>query len=145
MDRIKMTFQIIFTNWVHLLGFYFTTYLSFILFSILRLEGFAGENWNVILFFSPLAIPILFFTYGLFIIGGFYISICLLDTLAFNFIKEKTWTILFLEWIMIIPIFIMWAFEYEYWLWLTLILSFLVTQRIRKNSIEKIKNRFCSF
>lgn len=142
MDRVKMTIQIILTNWVHIVGFYLTTYGSFILFSVLGIGDFTNENWNVILFLSPLTIPILFFTYGLFIIGGFYISIALLDTLAFNFVKEKTWIILFLEWIMIIPLFVMWAFEYEYWLWLTLIFSFLVTQLIRKSKIEKIKNGF---
>jgi hypothetical protein len=35
-----MTFQIILTNWVHLVGFYLTTYFSFILFSILGIEDF---------------------------------------------------------------------------------------------------------
>jgi hypothetical protein len=142
MDRIKMTFQIILTNWVHLVGFYLTTYLSLILFKILGIEDFTDDNWSVILFFSPLTIPILFFTYGLIIIGCFYISIAILDSIAFNLIKEKTGVILFLEWIMIIPLFVMWAFEYEYWLWLTLIFSFLVTQWIRKSKIEKIKNQF---
>jgi hypothetical protein len=142
MDRVRMTFQIILTNWVHLVGFYLTTYFSFILFSILGIEDFTDKNWSAILFLSPLTIPILFFTYGLIILGCFYISIAIFDTIGFNLIKEKTEIILFLEWIMIIPIFIKWAFEYEYWLWLTLIFSLLVTQWIRKSKIEKIKNRF---
>lgn len=145
MDRVRMTFQIIFlTNWVHFVGFYLTTYLSFILFSILGIQDFTNENWNVILFLSPLTISILFFTYGLIILVWFYISIAILDIIAFNLIREKTVIILFLEWIILIPIFIKWAFEYEYWLWITLIFSFLVTQWIRKSKIEKIKNRFPS-
>lgn len=144
MDRVRMTFQIILTNWVHFVGFYLTTYLSFILFSILGIQDFTNENWNVILFLSPLTISILFFTYGLIILVWFYISIAILDIIAFNLIREKTVIILFLEWIILIPIFIKWAFEYEYWLWITLIFSFLVTQWIRKSKIEKIKNRFPS-
>lgn len=137
-----MTLQIILTNWVHLVGFYLSTYLSFILFRILGIEDFTNENWSEILFLSPLTIPILFFTYGLIIIGYFYISISILDCIAFNLVNEKTGIILFLEWIMIIPIFIVWAFQFEYWLWLTLIFSFLVTQWIRKSKIKKIKNCF---
>jgi hypothetical protein len=144
MDRIKMTLHIILTNWVHLVGFYLTTYLSFILFRILGIEDFTDENWSVILFLSPLTIPILFFTYGLFIIGWFYISIAFLDSIAFNLMNEKIEIILFLEWIIIIPLFVLWAFEYEYWLWMTLVISFFLTQRIRKSKIEKIKNRFAA-
>lgn len=142
MIRLKRTFHIILTNWIHLVGFYLTTYLSYMLFKILGFEDFTYENWNDILFLSPLTIPLLFFTYGLFIIGWFYLLVVSLDSIAFNLIKEGTALILFFEWIMIIPLFLMWAFEYEYWLWLTLIFSFLVTQWIRKSMIEKIKNRF---
>jgi hypothetical protein len=49
MDRVKMTFQIILTNLVHLVGFYLSTYLSCILFKTLDLKDFPEGNWNVIL------------------------------------------------------------------------------------------------
>lgn len=124
---------------MHLVGFFVTTYLSLILFKLIGLEGSENEGWGEILLLSLLTIPLLFFTYGLLIIGGFFGAIAILDIIGFNLKVNKVTLILILEWLIIIPPFIKWAFEYEYWLWLTLIISFAITQWIRNEKIKKIK------
>lgn len=138
LNRLKYILKIIATNWVHFVGFYVTTYLSLILFKLIGLEGSANEEWTSILFLSLLTIPLLFFVYGLRILGGFLVAIVFLDILGFNLKPSRIKLILFLEWILIIPPFINWAFEYEYWLWLTLSISFLITQSLREKKIDKI-------
>src|SRR5690606_7283822 len=138
MKEIKKTLRIASTNWIHLVGFYVTTYLSLILFKLVGLEGSENEYWDVLLFLSLLTIPLLFFTYGLIIIVSFFGAILLLDIIGFNLKIHRIRLILFFQWIIIIPPFIFWAFEYEYWLWLSLCLSFLVTQLIREKTINKI-------
>lgn len=132
--------KILSTNWVHFVGFYVTTYLSLILFKLIGIEGSANEEWSAILFLSLLTIPLLFFVYGLRIIGGFLVAIVLLDIIGFTLKPDRIKLILFIEWILIIPPFINWAFEYEYWLWITLTISFLVTQLLREKKIDKIIN-----
>ena len=134
---LKATLKVILTNWIHLVGFYIMTYLSLIFFKALGIDS-ENDTWETILFLSPLTIPILFLLYGPVIIGGFYAVVIGLDFICFNLIKMKVWKILVLEWLLIIPFFINWAFENKYWLWLTLCLSFLITQFIRKRQIEKL-------
>jgi hypothetical protein len=134
---LKATLKIILTNWIHLVGFYAMTYVSLIFFKAIGIDS-ENDTWETILVLSPLTIPILFLVYGPLIIGGFYGVIISLDIMCFNFIKVKTWKVLMLEWILIIPFFINWAFENKYWLWLTLCLSFLITQFIRKKQIERL-------
>jgi len=112
-----------------------------ILFNAFGLETYTTETWSQTLFLNLIMIPFLFFTYGLMFIGGFFGAIIILDSIGFNLTKTKTDLILFLEWIIIIPPFVIWAFEYDYWLWLTLIISFAVTQWIRKRKIEKINKK----
>ena len=74
------------------------------------------------------------------IIAGFYCAIIILDIIGFNLTGDKIKLILLIEWLLVIPLFINWAFKYEYWLWLTLTLSFAITQWIRKQKIEEINN-----
>ena len=138
LNRIKYTSKILATNWVHFVGFYVTTYLSCIFFKLIGLEGSENEDWTVVLFLSLLTIPLLFFVYGLRIIGGFLATIIFLDIIGFNFKTDRIRLILLLEWILIIQPFINWAFEYEYWLWITLSISFLITQLFREKKIAKI-------
>ena len=138
MKEIKKTLRIASTNWIHLVGFYVTTYLSLILFKLVGLEGSENDYWDVLLFLSLLTIPLLFFTYVLIIIASFFGAILLLDSIGFNLKIQRTRLILIFQWIIITPPFIFWAFEYEYWLWLSLCLSFLVTQLIREKTINKI-------
>lgn len=128
-------FKIILTNWIHLIGFYITTYLSLILFKIIGLEP--SESWYDVTTISLFTIPLLFITYGLPIIGGVYLTIILLDLLGYIFFRKYIKEVLFFECVLIIPPFISWAFEYEYWLWLTLSASFIITQFIRGRLIEK--------
>ncbi|TNE81462.1 MAG: hypothetical protein EP332_03475 [Bacteroidetes bacterium] len=115
--------------------------MSFILFKLIGLHEFANQEWSWILFDGLHMIPIFFFTYGLPFLAGFCVAMITLDSLGFNLIAKQINLILCLEWLIIVPPFFYWAFKYEYWLWLSLILSFAVTQWIRKGMIEKINRK----
>ena len=131
--------KIIKTNWVHLLGFYISTYFAIIIFQLLGLDRYQSDNLTRTMLLSLISIPFLFFTYGLIIITSFYILITLLDIIAFRFTRLKVLTIMFIEWLIIIPPFIYWAFKEEYWLWLVLIASLLITQIVRAKWIKDLK------
>lgn len=131
----KASLKIILTNWIHLLGFYAMAYLSLICFKALGMDS-ENDTWEMIL--SPLSILVVFLTYGPVIIGGFYAVIIGLDVLCFNLLKTQAWKILVLEWLLVIPFFVKWAFEYKFWIWLPLCLSFLVTQFVRRKPIERL-------
>ena len=121
-----------------MVGYYVTTYLSMILFKLIGVEKFEALEWNQILFQNVLGILLLFFTFGLLFILGFYSAIACLDLIGFNVKTYTVKSILLIEYLVITPPFIKWAFEYDYWLWLTLSLSFAVTQWIRKKKLEQI-------
>jgi hypothetical protein len=118
------------TNWIHIIGFYVTTYLSLIFFQLIGLTS--GYELKSLLIEGPLSVLLLFVVYGAFIIGYFYLAIVIMDIIGFswrNFWINET---LILEWFIISIPFIYWAFKYDYWLWLTLSGSFLLTQMIRR-------------
>jgi len=144
MDRIKYTLRILGTNWIHFIGFYVTTYLILILFKLIGLEGTANEGWTEIIFLSLLTIPpsvLCLWRNDVMIIGGFIGTIAILDIIGFNLKTNNTKLILIIKWLIIIPTFINWAFKYDYWLWITLSISFLVTQLMRVERIEKINKK----
>ena len=142
MDKLMLTFKIILTNWVHLVGFYLVTYLSIILFALFGFEGYTIENWAQTIFLNLIMILYLIFGYGFLPLVGFFGVIVILDLICFNFVRTKTTWILFLEWVLIIPTFLLWAFKYEYWLWIALIISFGITQWLRERKIKDLKTRF---
>ena len=135
---MKKILNILATNWVHLVGFYITAYLSIALFKLLGVPHYGSGSWIQTLLLGFLSIPVLFFTYGMEIIAGFFGGLILLDLIGFKFTKHKVKAILLVEWLLIVPIFVCWAFKYEYWLWITLALSFLVTQYWREKKIKRI-------
>jgi hypothetical protein len=133
---MKRLAKILRTNWIHLLGFYVTTYFSIVLFHYLEIRRFQGDSPNSI-FLLTFSIPMLFFTYGLVFLVSFYALIIFFDLIAFHFTKLSTKSIMLLEWALIIPPFIYWAFKEEYWLWLVLVTSLLLTQLIRIKMINR--------
>nr|MBB6139473.1 hypothetical protein [Mucilaginibacter sp. X5P1] len=128
--------KIALTNWIHLLGFYLWLEISAIAHLFVNYDS--SDNWQSILFGLLLGVPFLMFSYGLLIIVGFLLVIVLLDLILFSIIKNNILLIMVIEWILIIPIFIYWAFKYEYWLWLGLSFTLLITQYIRSKKIGKI-------
>jgi hypothetical protein len=136
-QTLKKLLRIILTNWIHLVGFYVTTFLTLILAKAVGLSE-ESDTWIGVLVTLPFSILLLFYIYGYPIIGGFCVALIVLDIICFRVVKISIWKIILLEWILIIPIFFMWAFEYKYWLWISLSLSFLVTQLIRRTKIEKL-------
>ncbi|KAA3646823.1 MAG: hypothetical protein DWP98_10185 [Bacteroidetes bacterium] len=133
----KRILKILGTNYIHLIGFIITTYFSSIIFSLLKLERYTNEFTIDSLIVWVFTVPLLIFTYGLIFLGGFYLSIIIMDSIGFFLFPNQTRRILLIEWLIIIPPFVYWAFQYDYWLWLTLSVSFLITQLIREKIINK--------
>src|SRR5687767_5234111 len=75
---MKNIASILATNWIHILGFYLTTYLSLILFKVVGLEA-KSDDWSELLLLSPLTILFLFFIYGSTFLIGFFVSLSILD------------------------------------------------------------------
>lgn len=128
--------KIISTNWIHLLGFYVTSYLYVVFAKLIGFDS-AYDDWSTTIFYNLLGVLILLFTYGLVIIIGFYVILLLLDLLLFQFKGLRLIQIVLIEWIIIIPPFIYWAFKEDYWLWLALVGSLLGTQLIRRRKLMK--------
>ena len=133
----KRILKILGTNYIHLIGFIITTYFSSIIFSLLKLERYTNEFTIDSLIVWVFTVPLLIFTYGLIFLGGFYLSIIIMDSIGFFLFPNQTRRILLIEWLIIIPPFVYWAFQYDYWLWLTLSVSFLITQLIKEKIINK--------
>lgn len=129
------TARILATNWIHIVGFYISLYVFGIICKAIGLDRFSYDSWDWQLVRSLWTIPLLFLIYGLPFIGGFYLVQLFLDFMLFRFSRLRPWGILLLEWLLIVPVFIYWAFLYEYWAWIVLSLSFLATQAIRKRWI----------
>lgn len=124
------------TNWIHLLGFYVSSYFYVIFSKLIGIEQ-PFDNWSTAIFYNLLGTLFLLFTYGLVIVIGFYLLILFLDLLLFQFKRLRLIEIVLIEWILIIPPFIYWAFKEEYWLWLVLVASLLTTQLIRRRQLMK--------
>jgi len=134
---MKSIRRILLTNWIHLVGFYVTIYLYGIATKLLGVEG-AYDTWDWQLVHSLWTILLAFLLYGFPIIGGFYLTLLFLDFMLFRFSSLRSWIILLLEWCLIVPVFIYWAFLYEYWTWVVLSLSFLTTQSIRWRWVQRL-------
>ena len=135
---MKLLSKYLLSNWIHILGFYITTYISLIFFKITGITE--DYSWAVVLSSFIFSIPLLFLIYGLPFIFGFYLIILIMDTIIYLLKIEWSLLVLVIQWLMISIPFIYWAFRYDYWLWCTLSFSFLVTQIIRKRKINKIKS-----
>ena len=112
-------------------------YLSGIFFKAVGIDN-KSDTWADVIVSSLFSILLAFILYSPIITVGFYGILILLDVVCFHFLKMKVWKVLLLEWILIIPPFIVWAFEYDFWIWIAMTLSFLITQLIRKKEIEQI-------
>jgi hypothetical protein len=126
------------TNWIHIAGFYVAIYLYGTATKLLGIQG-AYDTWDWQLLHSLWTILLAFLLYGLPIIAGFYLVLLFLDFMLFRFSTLKPAMILVLEWCVIVPIFIYWAFLYEFWTWIVLSSSFLITQTIRIRWIRRFR------
>ncbi|HVS94591.1 MAG TPA: hypothetical protein VHE59_21280 [Mucilaginibacter sp.] len=128
--------KVVLTNWIHFLGFY----LCVEIFDITNLFTHYDSNvsWQMVIIGVLLGPLFLMLTYGLLIIAAFLVAIVCLDLIFFSIIKNKILLIVIIEWVLIIPIFIYWAFKYEYWLWLGLSVAFYITQYIRAKKVVRI-------
>jgi hypothetical protein len=128
-------FRTIATNWIHIVGFYLTTYLTLVVASFFD----PTEGWEPIILTGFMAALLLFVIYGYVVIAWFYLAIVIMDVVCFTWTNERRLEILMAEWIIISSPFIYWAFEYEYWLWIALSVSLLITQIVRLGRIKKIE------
>src|SRR6187549_3906127 len=123
MIKVNYKKTIIKTNWVHIVGFYITSYLALI---FLKLIGLASEQWSEILIQNLWTIPFAFLTFGLVVLFPFYLAIIFFDLIVFDFCKDIIIKVLLLEWLIISSPFIYYAISYKSWIWLPLSISFLI-------------------
>lgn len=126
------------SNLVHLLGFLIATYVMLLISFLSNVETYSLDE----IIKDVITAPIFLLTYGLLPILGFIITITVLDIICFYRNNKYIIPLLFAQWILIVPRFILWAFEYEYWLWIYLALSFMITQYLRINEIKSILRRY---
>jgi len=140
MRKIEFLGKIALTNVIHIPGFYLTAYLSIILFKVLGLD--TTQSWTEVLLSNLFLLLLTFLIYGLPILAGLHLILLILDSLAFAYLKLKVRWALIIEWMIISIPFFYWAVRYEFWMWFTLSISFLITQLMRKDSINKfIENK----
>ena len=135
-------FSIILANWVHIIGFYFSMYLWFVL--SMLIQGTTSSPWYEILSLSISYSALLFIIYYPHLIIAFYILVVVLDFVGFYMTRWETKVILAIEWF-VITIFFYWITSFEFWIFLTLTTSLLLTQWYKKiliNRICKNNNRF---
>jgi hypothetical protein len=118
--------RIIKLNWLHLVGFYLVIEVMMITYAVV--EVLRTHNWQVFIAQVFLNAFFLMFTYGLIQLVLFFVVLLLLDIILFASFNRSTLSIMLMEWLLICPLFIYWAFIYGYWLWIALAASFLFTQ-----------------
>lgn len=128
--------KILLSNWIHILGFYIVIE-TMVLINIITTND-TSATWVSTLFMILLSSPFLMFSYGLIFLIGFLLAMIFADIVLFYVIKIDLLSVVLIEWILIVPVFIYWAFEYQYWLWLYLSAGFLVTQIIRIKRLKKL-------
>jgi hypothetical protein len=129
---MKNSFKILKTNWINVLGVFVTVFIySF-------LKTYTTSTFTLYqTFFSTLILVCL---YGVIFWIAFVIVLIILDVLlkikSSNTLQKK----LILEWILISAPFFYWVIKYEQWIFLVAIITFLITQILRKKLILKILN-----
>lgn len=114
-------------------------YLSGIFFKAIGIDN-ESSTWADVTVSSLFSILLVFLLYSPVILVGFYGVLILLDVICFRILKMKVWKTLLLEWALIVPPFIYWAFEYKFWIWIPMTISFLITQLTRRRELELIMN-----
>lgn len=131
---MKTYLKILRTNWINILGIFSAVYLFGIATTLVEPNNrFMDSVHKALLggFFG-----IIF--YGMVFWIGFIVMISILDFA----LMRKQWKnlnlVLFLEWFIISVPFIYWLVIYSEWVFLVAVLTFLITQYLRKEKILKV-------
>lgn len=120
------------TNWINLLGIFITVFL----FSFFKTYSLGTFD----LFQALLSTLILICLYGIVFWVAFIIIISILDSLlkikSLNNLRNK----LVLEWFIISIPLCYWTIKYSQWIFLVAIITFFITQVLRKKYILNLKN-----
>lgn len=124
--------KVLLTNWVNLLGVFIPTFLYTIINSCFNYSATLGQA----LFGAFLLICL----YGIMLWGGFLLSLILLDSVLIIPSTQYLRIKLIVEWVIISSPILYWTIKYERQrtLFLIAVISFLITQMIRRNLIVKV-------
>jgi len=129
---MKNNIRILMTNWINLLGIFITVFL----FSFFKTYSLGTFD----LFQALLSTLILICLYGIVFWVAFIIIISILDSLlkikSLNNLRNK----LVLEWFIISIPLCYWTIKYSQWIFLVAIITFFITQVLRKKYILNLKN-----
>jgi hypothetical protein len=124
--------KILLTNWINLLGVFFVT----LVFSCCLTLADANISDNV--YQVILAVLFLVCGFGAMAWGLFITSLVILDLILIVHGRNNLKMKLLLEWFIISIPFIYWVVKYHEWVFLISVVSFLITQLLRKQLITNL-------
>jgi hypothetical protein len=127
---MRDSFKVLITNSINILGIFLSTYLYFVIYSLL-----CNSNASYTILFGALFSVIL---YGMLFWAIFFAGIFILDLILICNRKFNLRWMLLLEWLLISSPFIYWMILYREWVFLVAIITFLITQLFREHKIRKI-------
>jgi hypothetical protein len=124
--------KILATNWINICGLFITTFITGV---VITMNSAASPN----IFVAMLASLFSVFFYGMIFWVFFIVSIIVLDLILIlkkqNYLTLK----LMIEWVLISSPFVYWFIEYREWFWFVGVITFLITQLMRKKLIIKAR------
>lgn len=127
---MKKRLNIYKTNWITVIGIFLSVYIMSVITSVLNDQLGIGEA----LFGGLIGV----LAYGFMFWLGFLILLFVLDVLLIGTGSTKLNQKLILEWCLVSAPFIYWFFKYTEWVWLVAVITFLITQFIRRKKIVQI-------
>jgi len=131
--------KILKTNWINIIGFFTAVFVYSFISSLIIDDGISRNIFQAILA-SLIGIVL----YGVMFWSSFLILLIILDLVLIVPNQKKLKIKLILEWLIISLLLVIWAFIYKerewiYGLFAISIISFLITQLLRKKLIEKVR------
>lgn len=122
--------KIILTNWINICGLFITVFFTCIF--ILYREGTTMNIFQMIIA-SLMSVCL----YGMIFWGLFVVLIVFFDLILIVFNQKHITLKLLIEWVLISSPFVYWFFKYDEWIFAVAVVSYLVTQLMRKRLIMK--------
>ena len=123
--------KILATNWITICGSFITIFIAAV---VIRMNSTASPNILVAMLASFISVCL----YGIIFWGFFIFSIIVLDLVLIVKNQNHLTLKLMVEWCLISAPFVYWFYEYREWFFIVGVISFSITQLIRKKLITKI-------
>jgi hypothetical protein len=123
--------KILATNWVNICGLFITTFFTCIAISL-------NAEFSMNIFQVIVASLMSVCLYGMIFWGLFVAMIIFLDLTLIVYNQSQLTLKLLIEWVLIGSPFVYWFLKYDEWIFAAAVISFLITQLMRKRLIMKV-------